>query len=266
MSDDEAQMPETPDPAATSGGAGTDVPATSSGAGTGTPTSGAVGTGSPATNGDAGTGTSATSDGPGTAPAVVGTPRRRGRRIAPWIALGVAVVVAALFVVLASSDSEHADTVTNFAVGQPAPALQTTTLDGKPFDLSRRKGSWVVLNFFNTQCLPCRAEHPDLLKFAEQQASLGVAGAELYTVMNGSDTDDAVRQWFADNGGNWPVLEDPGGTFGVSLGVAQVPETWIVDPQGIIVDRIPSQITADGLSQRLQRWRDAEAGSAPVTT
>ncbi len=86
-----------------------------------------------------------------------------GRRIAPWIALGVAAVIAALFVVLAGSDDTRTDTVTNFAVGKPAPAMLTTTLDGKPFDLSRRKGSWVVLNFFNTTCLPCKAEHPELV-------------------------------------------------------------------------------------------------------
>lgn len=212
---------------------------------------------------DAAPDTPATSDG---AAPDEGGGRRRGRRIAPWIALGVAVVIAGLFVVLASSDSEHGDTVTNFAVGQPAPALVTTTLDGKPFDLSRRKGSWVVLNFFNTQCLPCRAEHPDLVQFAAQQASLGVAGAELYTITWGQDNDDAVRQWFADNGGNWPIVDDTDGKFGVSLGVAQVPETWIVDPQGIIVQRIATQITADALSRTVQQWRDAEANVAPATT
>ena len=188
--------------------------------------------------------------------------RRRGRRIAPWIALGVAAVIAALFVVLAGSDDTRTDTVTNFAVGKPAPAMLTTTLDGKPFDLSRRKGSWVVLNFFNTTCLPCRAEHPELVDFAAQQQSLGVDGAELYTVTWGVDSEDAVKKWFADNGGDWPIVRDPNGSMSVSLGVAQVPETWIVDPQGVIVQRIPSQITADALSQTVQQWRDAEAGTS----
>jgi len=140
--------------------------------------------------------------------------------------------------------------------------MLTTTLDGKPFDLSRRKGSWVVLNFFNTTCLPCKAEHPELVKFAEQQQSLGVNGAELYTVTWGVDSEDAVKTWFADNGGDWPIVRDPNGSMSVSLGVAQVPETWIVDPQGVIVQRIPSQITADALSQTIQQWRDAEAGKS----
>jgi cytochrome c biogenesis protein CcmG/thiol:disulfide interchange protein DsbE len=196
------------------------------------------------------------------AQATAASTKRRGRRIAPWIALGVAAVIAALFIVLAGSDNTRTDTVTNFAVGKPAPAMLTTTLDGKPFDLSRRKGSWVVLNFFNTTCLPCKAEHPELVKFAEQQQSLGVDGAELYTVTWGVDSEDAVKKWFADNGGDWPIVRDPNGSMSVALGVAQVPETWIVDPQGIIVQRIPSQITADALSQTIQQWRDAEAGTS----
>ena len=170
-------------------------------------------------------------------------PRRR--RVAPLVALAVAVVLGALFVVLARSDTTRSDEVTSFAVGKPAPRMVASTLDGKPFDLSRRKGSWVVLNFFNTTCGPCRAEHPELVKFFQQQQSLGLAGAELYTVTWGQDRESDVTDWFATHGGGWPVVKDDNGKIAVSLGVAQVPETWIVDPQGVIVARIPTQITAD---------------------
>jgi len=198
---------------------------------------------------------------PDTEPSAAPAPKRR---IAPWIALGVAVVVVALFVLLAGSPTKSTDNVTNFAVGKPAPAVVSTTFDGQPFDLSRRKGSWVVLNFFNTTCLPCKAEHPELVQFAQQQGSLGVDGAELYTITWGGDNQSDVRTWFTDNGGNWPIVDDPNGKIAVSLGVAQVPETWIVDPQGIIVQRIPNQITASALSQTVQRWREVESG-VPTT-
>ena len=77
---------------------------------------------------------------------------RRGRR------------VAALFVVLASGKAEKPDVTSSFLLGRPAPAVASTTLDGKPFDLSRRKGSWVVLNFFQSTCVPCKAEHPELVR------------------------------------------------------------------------------------------------------
>ncbi len=192
-------------------------------------------------------------------PGGAGQPRGRRRRLAPFIALAVALVVGALFVVLATSDTSSSDSVSSFAVDKPAPQIVGTTLDGKPFDLSRRKGSWVVLNFFNTTCLPCKAEHPELVKFSQQQQSLGLAGAELYTMTWGADRQSDVRAWFADNGGGWPVVDDVDGKIAVSLGVAQVPETWIVDPQGLIVARIPTVITADSLSATLQQLRDEES-------
>jgi cytochrome c biogenesis protein CcmG, thiol:disulfide interchange protein DsbE len=193
----------------------------------------------------------------GAEPELGAAPRRR-RRLAPFIALAVALVLGSLFVVLATSKTSRSDEVSTFAVDKPAPQMIATTLDGKPFDLSRRKGSWVVLNFFNTTCLPCKAEHPELVTFDQQQQSLGVAGAELYTITWGADRESDVRAWFVDNGGDWPVVEDTNGKIAVSLGVAQVPETWIVDPQGVIVARIATTITADALSATVQKFRDQE--------
>jgi cytochrome c biogenesis protein CcmG, thiol:disulfide interchange protein DsbE len=179
---------------------------------------------------------------------------RKPRRMAPFISLAVAVVVAALFVVLASGKAEKPDVVSSFLIGKPAPAVTTTTLDGKPFDLSRRKGSWVVLNFFQSSCLPCKAEHPELVSFAAQQA--GIAdGAELYTVV-WDDSAAAVTSYFADHGGAWPIIRDDDGSISTAFGVAKVPETWVIDPSGIIVGRY-IEITADSLSTDLQQFRQA---------
>lgn len=180
---------------------------------------------------------------------------RRGRRLAPFISLAIAIVVAALFVVLASSKAEKPDVTSSFLLGKPAPAVISTTLGGKTFDLSRRKGSWVVLNFFQSTCLPCKAEHPELVAFAAQQAAID-DGAELYTVVK-DDSDAAVSQWFAEHGGGWPIVRDDDGSIATAFGVAQVPETWIIDPSGVVVRRYATTITADSLSTDLQRFRQA---------
>ena len=180
---------------------------------------------------------------------------RRGRRLAPYISLAVAVVVAALFIVLAGSKSEKPDVTSSFLLGKPAPAVVSTTLDGKPFDLSRRKGSWVVLNFFQSTCLPCKAEHPELVAFVAQQATIA-DGAELYTVVK-DDSDEAVSQWFAEHGGSWPIIKDDDGSIATAFGVAKVPETWIIDPSGVVVRRYATTITADSLATDLQRLRQA---------
>ena len=180
---------------------------------------------------------------------------RRGRRIAPLISLAVAALLAALFVVLANSKAEKPDVTSSFLLNKPAPAVVSTTLDGKTFDLSRRKGSWVVLNFFQSTCLPCKAEHPELVAFAAQQA--GIAnGAELYTIVK-DDSDAAVSRWFAEHGGSWPIVKDDNGSIATDFGVAQVPETWIIDPSGIVARRYATTITADSLANELQLLRQA---------
>jgi cytochrome c biogenesis protein CcmG, thiol:disulfide interchange protein DsbE len=181
----------------------------------------------------------------------------RPRRVAPFIALAVAVVLAGLFVVLASSSTDDDNQVQSFLLGRPAPRVVSTTLDDQTFDLSRRKGSWVVLNFFDPTCVPCVEEHPELIVFDEQQSALA-DGAELYTIIN-RGSDESVRAFFEANGGEWPVVRDPDGGVSVDFGVAQVPETWIVDPNGVVRRRFAGPVTAEGVAQELQSLREGRA-------
>lgn len=184
----------------------------------------------------------------------------RRARVAPFVVLVVATVLGGMLWVLASGDSgddSDAGIIDSHLLDRPAPEVRSGLLDGGSFELSRRKGSWVVLNFFNSTCVPCRAEHPELLKFVEQQASLGPLGAEFYTVVQIGDDLDAVRRFFAERGGDWPVLTDDNGEVFVDFGVAQVPETFIVDPDGVVRLRWAGVIDAVTLAQLVQQLRNA---------
>jgi cytochrome c biogenesis protein CcmG/thiol:disulfide interchange protein DsbE len=131
--------------------------------------------------------------------------------------------------------------------GEAAPRLarmSSTTFDGDPFVLSRRKGSWVVLNFFNSTCVPCKREHPELVKFAEGQEELGAQGAELYTIVN-DDSEEAVRAFFDEFGGEWPIVRDDDARIAVDYGIAKVPETWLISPTGVVAQRFTGQVTAE---------------------
>ena len=183
------------------------------------------------------------------------------RRIAPIVVLVVAAVLGGLFWVLAGSKPEN-DTsgiIGSHLLGDPAPSVRSTTLDDESFDLARRKGSWVVLNFFNSTCVPCIAEHPELMAFAEQQTAMGADGAELYTILQFGDRIDSVRAFFDERGGDWPVVRDDDGGINVSFGVAQVPETFIIDPDGIVRLRWAGPIDAATLTALVQQQRDAYA-------
>jgi cytochrome c biogenesis protein CcmG/thiol:disulfide interchange protein DsbE len=106
--------------------------------------------------------------------------------------------------------------------------------------------------------VPCRNEHPELIKFADEQTSLA-DGAELFTVVN-DDSDEAVSAFFNEKGGDWDKVRDPDGTIAVAFGVAKVPETWVIDPSGFVRMRVAGEVTASLLSTRIAAMRDMSNG------
>ena len=100
------------------------------------------------------------------------------------------------------------------------------------------------------------AEHPDLLAFANAQSS-SEQPVELYTVVN-DDSDEAVRAFFDEHGGSWPKLRDQDGAISVAFGVARVPETWIIDPNGFVRLRIAGKLTEGLLDEQLALLRGQE--------
>ena len=177
------------------------------------------------------------------------------RAVAPWIAMAVAIVLTGLFVVLVGAGTDGGQDAKSPLLGRPAPEAVGTLLDGSNFDLSQRKGSWVVLNFFRADCAPCIAEHPDLVSFVDQQQALGRQGAEFYSVVV-NDTREDVEEFFAERGGDWPIVIDHE-QIDVSFGVALVPETWIIDPSGVVQVRIISRVSEENLNVTMQQLREA---------
>ena len=164
----------------------------------------------------------------------VAGPRRR----APYIAGAVAVVIVALVVILARGKGGLDTPGPSPLIGRPAPAVVGGTTEGGSYDLSTRKGSWVVVNFFQTTCTPCKQEHPELRSFVERGGK-----AELVTVV-WSDTPAKVRAFFAANGGSWPVVNDPENRISVAYGVTAVPETFVIDRDGVVRQHITGRTTA----------------------
>ena len=172
---------------------------------------------------------------------------RDARRVAPFVAMAVALVCAGLFFVLAGADTGETETADTPLLNRPAPDAVGEDGDGDTFDLARRKGSWVVLNFFDPECVPCVEEHPELRRVRRRsERQLGNDGAELVTVVFRDDR-DGVAEFFADEGGDWPVVYDDDGSIATAFGVTLVPETWLVDPNGVVRWRTISPVTAGQL-------------------
>jgi len=173
----------------------------------------------------------------------------RQRRVAPYISAAVGVVLLGFLVILAFADPNDGESASSPLLGKAAPVVRSTIIDGNDFDLARRKGSWVVFNFFNSTCVPCRQEHDKLVTFWNAQKTSDDP-VELYTVVN-DDDDNSVRAFFKTNGGGWPQIRDDDGAISVAYGVAKVPETWIMDPNGFVRLRIIGALTNGFLEERI---------------
>ena len=184
-------------------------------------------------------------------------PSVRRRRRVGWIALPVAFVVLGLIGVLATRPDAATSVAPSRLVGKIAPNASGLTIDGSPADLQSLRGSWVVVNFFATWCVPCRQEHPSLVAFDEQHRAGG--DAAVFGVVYADDF-DAVRQFRSDEGGEWPMLTDPDGRIALDYGMSGVPESFLINPAGVIVAKIVRGVRVAPLNQLLM---DAKAKPSP---
>jgi cytochrome c biogenesis protein CcmG/thiol:disulfide interchange protein DsbE len=192
----------------------------------------------------------------GDAPPPAVGPLRRTRK-ALWIAVAVAVPLALLIGVLATRQPAATRAVRSPLLGKPAPAIESTTVDGQQAGLTALKGKWVVVNFFATWCVPCRQEHADLVHFSEEHADTASGDASVLAVVY-SDNTQAVREFRTANGGAWPMLTDPKGRIALDYGVSGVPESYLISPDGIVVAKLLGGVRADDLDQLLYRAKSGQ--------
>lgn len=163
------------------------------------------------------------------------------RRARPTLIASIAVgaVLVLLVVLLATRDNASESGAGASLVGQRAPAVAGEVVLGEPFDLGA-SDRWVVVNFFATWCVPCRVEHPELRAFEQEHRALG--DARVISVVYDQDP-DVVRDFFQENGGDWPVFDSDEGRTAFEWGVTGVPESYLVSPTGIVVEKIVGGVT-----------------------
>jgi cytochrome c biogenesis protein CcmG, thiol:disulfide interchange protein DsbE len=169
----------------------------------------------------------------------------------------MALLLAAFVFVLATREPATNRRAESPVVGKVAPALSGETLDGDSFDVDDYPGRWVVVNFFATWCVPCRTEHPQLDAFDRAHRDLG--DAVLVSVLYDDKADDAA-DYFASNGGEWPVVLDTNGGISVSYGVSGVPETYLIAPDGRVFVKLIGGVTAEGIEGWIDEWESARSG------
>ena len=125
----------------------------------------------------------------------------------------------------------------------PAPKLEGTTLDGKPSALSQLAGDIVVINVWGSWCAPCRAETPDLVRVANEDAARGVS----FVGINTRDNPEAAKAFVRANKVLYPSIVDDNGEVLLSLRdtipTTVVPTSVIIDREGRVAARIIGPVT-----------------------
>ena len=167
-------------------------------------------------------------------------------RTVRWVVLAVGLLAVAFVVVLAVSERDRrGPPVPDFA-----PEFAGETLDGGSFDMAAQRGRWVVVNFFSTWCVQCVVEHPELVAFHDRYR--GDPNIRLVSVVF-QDEVEVIARFFAERGGDWPVVITNTGRISIDFGVTAVPETYLVDPFGRVVAKFTGGVALNGLESQLVR-------------
>lgn len=126
---------------------------------------------------------------------------------------------------------------------------------GRQVAAAELEGRWLVINYWAEWCGPCRKEIPELNRLAEelQAQQVSVLGVN-FDALQGEELRAAAEQL----GIRFTVLaSDPAPRLG--LAPSQVlPVTWLIDPQGRVLEQLPGEQTAAGLKARLAALRPAD--------
>jgi peroxiredoxin len=118
-------------------------------------------------------------------------------------------------------------------VGKPAPDFDTVDLEGNVWSLSKLKGKVVFVNFWATWCAPCREEMPSMQRL---YTKLPKDKFEMIALFN-NDKKPAVINFVSQLALTMPILSDEYNFVGTKYSLTGVPETFIVDKQGIIREK-----------------------------
>ncbi len=174
--------------------------------------------------------------------------KRSGTRLALRFGIFGAVLIALIVTViffssrLNSTPTYHGGKV----VGKLVPDVTVTTLDGEKISLRSLVGKRVMVNFFNSWCIPCQEEEPALQEFAAQHKDdpdivfIGIAR---------DDSDANIRAWAKARDVPFQVTLDKNENASIAFGTTGQPETYAINADGLVVASLLSRASVQSLNE-----------------
>jgi len=132
-------------------------------------------------------------------------------------------------------------------IDKPAPAFVLSRLDNPQQSVTTQdlRGQVWLLNVWASWCVACLEEHPVLVEFSKSGA-LPIYG------LNYKDSPDAAKGWLGKHGNPYTVsIVDADGRVGIDYGVYGVPETFLIDKEGVIRFKQIGPVTREVLRDKI---------------
>lgn len=157
-----------------------------------------------------------------------------------WLFLAPVLVFAVVLVAFFAGLGRDPSRLPSMMIGKPVPAFSLPPVrpGDQGFATRDLAGQPALINFYASWCAACRIEHPLLMR-------LRAEGVILHGV-DWKDQPEAGFKWLMDRGDPYVrVGSDVSGRAGIDMGVSAVPETFVVDRQGVVRYRHVGAITPD---------------------
>ena len=159
----------------------------------------------------------------------------------------VLAAFAALVGLLAAGLTRNPREVPSPLIGKPAPAFELPQLHApeKRFAQKDMLGKAWVLNVWASWCPPCLVEHPVVTALAK-------SGLAPVVGLNYKDRREDALPWLKRNGDPYQLsVADADGRIAMDYGVYGVPETYVIDRQGVIRYKHIGPVSADAVREKI---------------
>lgn len=160
-------------------------------------------------------------------------PRRNFQLVLTILLVLIASVVLIIF--LRDERDSTLETTRSIQPGVESPDFTFSDLNGVKVSLAAYRGKVVMVNIWATWCPPCRQEMPSMQRLYEKFKG---ENFEILAVSIDSEGREAVAPFMRKMNLTFPALLDPGETIRPLYGITGVPESFIIDKKGIVVEKI----------------------------
>jgi cytochrome c biogenesis protein CcmG/thiol:disulfide interchange protein DsbE len=170
-----------------------------------------------------------------------------------------AIAVATLVAFLYSGLGNDPKNIPSPLIGKQALPIKSAWISGQEFlpsadpqhlTLQDLRGKNVVMNFWASWCHSCREEARDLQAFWEKYRDQGfvVVGVAI------QDTRDAAAEFAMQYGKKYLLTLDEEGKASIDYGITGVPETYLINKEGIVVHKEVGPVTMQSLETLMKKF------------